>query len=175
MCDCAKCECGVNAKLQKYTEEQRLIQFLMRLNGSYTAVRGNILMMAPFPSISKAYSLPVKEERQRQVKVEVSFLGENASLSVGTNKSLNSYKRNEGKRPQLFCDHCKRTGHTIEKCYKLYGYPSRPVGRGRGANHQGQNTTAYNTWTESDNQEAVSDPQVPLMPSLNAEQSKQLF
>jgi len=23
----------------------------------------------------------------------------------------------------LFCDHCKKTGHIKEKCYKLHGFP----------------------------------------------------
>jgi len=52
MCNCGKCECGVNRRLKKYTEEKKLIQFLMGLNPSYTAMRGNLLMMIPFPSIS---------------------------------------------------------------------------------------------------------------------------
>jgi len=64
-CTYAKCECRVNGKLQKYSEEQKLIQFLMGLNSNYTAVRENILMMTPFPSMSQAYSLLVQEERQR--------------------------------------------------------------------------------------------------------------
>ena len=57
ICTCAKCECGINEKLQSYTKEQRLIQFLIRLNSNYNAIRGNILMMTPFPSMSQAYSL----------------------------------------------------------------------------------------------------------------------
>jgi len=56
-CTYAKCECEINGRLQKYSEEQKLIQFMMGLNSSYTAVRGNILMMTPFPSMSQAYSL----------------------------------------------------------------------------------------------------------------------
>jgi len=75
MCTCAKCECQINCKLNAYTEEQRLIQFLMGLNNSYTAIRGNILMMSPFPSMSQAYSLLIQEERQRQVKAESHFFG----------------------------------------------------------------------------------------------------
>jgi len=59
----------------------------MGLNSSYTAIRGNILMMTPFPSINQAYSLLVQEERQRQVKTETHFLTENASLSVASNKN----------------------------------------------------------------------------------------
>ena len=60
-----KCECEVNGRLQNYTKERKPIQFFMGLNSSYTIVRGNILMMTPFPSISQAYSLLVQEERQR--------------------------------------------------------------------------------------------------------------
>ena len=125
MCCCAKCECGINRKLHNYTEEQRLIQFLMGLNGSYTAVRGSILMMSPFPAMSQAYSLLLQEERQRQVKYELSFLEENASLSAGINKQPSVFKKIENKRSQLFCDHCKRTGHTMEKCYRLHGFPNK--------------------------------------------------
>ena len=62
-CTCSKCECQVNKKLQNYDQEQRIIQFLMGLNESYTAVRGNILMISPFPNLSQVYSLLVQEER----------------------------------------------------------------------------------------------------------------
>ena len=64
-CDCSKCECEINAKLDRYAQEQKIIQFLMGLNESYTSVRGNILMMPPLPSLSQIYSLLVQEERQR--------------------------------------------------------------------------------------------------------------
>ena len=84
MCTCAKCECEVNNKLQKYIEERKLIQFLMGLNSSYTDIRGNILMIVPFPTVSQAYSLLVQEKRQRLVKSESHFLGENASLFYTT-------------------------------------------------------------------------------------------
>jgi len=50
-CTCAKCECAINDKLYNYSKEQRLIQFLMWLNSSYTVIRGSILMMTLFPSI----------------------------------------------------------------------------------------------------------------------------
>ena len=130
-CTCGKCECGINGQLHKYTEEQRLIQFLMGLNGSYTAVRGNILMMSPFPGMSQAYSLLVQEERQRQVKNETHFLSENASLTAGINKPMT--RKHDAKKPALFCDYCKRSGHSMEKCYKIHGYPNKVQGRGRGS------------------------------------------
>ena len=51
-CDCSKCECDVNIKLDRYAQDQKIIQFLMGLNDSYTSVRGNILMMTSLPSLS---------------------------------------------------------------------------------------------------------------------------
>jgi len=88
-------------------------------------------MMTPFPSMSQVYSLLVQEERQRQVKHEPQFLGENALFTVGTTKPVaNLPKRPDNRRSPLFCDHCKKSGHTMEKCYKLHGYPSKPQNRG---------------------------------------------
>jgi len=78
-------------------------------------------MMTPFPSISQAYSLFVQEERQRQVKTETHFHNENASLSIGISKQSPMPNRIDNRRQTLFCDHCKRIGHTIDKCYKIHG------------------------------------------------------
>jgi len=178
ICTCAKCECEVNAKLFTYAEDQKLIQFLMGLNGSYTAIRGSILMMVPFPSISQVYSLLIQEERQRQIKNEQPFLSDTASFSAGTAKFSSQSKKPDNKRSSLFCDHCKRPGHIVEKCYKLHGYPSRPQGRGRGGFNQPSSRKACNTWTEqtspgiSANQ---AEQQPPTLPGLNPEQCKQLY
>ena len=46
----------------------------MGLNSNYTAVMGNMLMMTPFLSLIKAYSLLVQEERERQVELRYIFL-----------------------------------------------------------------------------------------------------
>lgn len=37
-CTCKKCECNVNTRLVKYTQEQNMILFLMGLNDTYTSV-----------------------------------------------------------------------------------------------------------------------------------------
>ena len=46
-------------------DQQKLMQFLMGLHESYTAVRGQVLLMHPLPSIRQAYSLVTQEEKQR--------------------------------------------------------------------------------------------------------------
>ena len=83
-CTCCKCECDINGRLHDYFQDQKLIQFLMGLNESYTQVMGNILMINPSPTLSQVYSLLVQEERQRQVKNNAQFQGEGASFNAST-------------------------------------------------------------------------------------------
>jgi len=178
-CNCKKCECEVNGRLEKYDQEKRIIQFLMGLNDSYTAIRGNILMMNHFPSLSQIYSLLVQEERQRQVKTRGDFQTERSSFAAGVKSIPRNFpaKKSEGRRNSLFCEHCKRNGHTVDKCYKLHGYPSNRQG-GRGRNFKGAN----NAW--GDYQDAQTESTTPVtannaanltLPGLNQEQSKQLL
>ncbi|WJZ84138.1 hypothetical protein VitviT2T_003758 [Vitis vinifera] len=46
-------------------DQQKLMQFLMGLNESYSAIRGQILLMNPLPSVHQAYSSVSQEEKQR--------------------------------------------------------------------------------------------------------------
>ena len=41
----------------------------------------------------------------------------------GSNTSFRPSQRSTGQDKRLFyCDHCKITGHTIQRCYKIHGY-----------------------------------------------------
>ncbi|XP_075096203.1 uncharacterized protein LOC142174321 [Nicotiana tabacum] len=57
VCSCAECKCGASEKNNALEERQKLVQFLMGLNESYTSCRGNIMMMNPLPDIDRAYFL----------------------------------------------------------------------------------------------------------------------
>lgn len=50
--------------------------------------------------------------------------GYNTNYNQGQNHNLRGGARlGTQDRRQLYCDHCKMTGHTIQKCYKIHGYP----------------------------------------------------
>jgi len=142
--DISVCSCAFAGKLLKREEKQKLVQFLMGLNDSYNAIRGNILMMNPLPTISQIYSMLIQEEKQRQVRGTGHILTESSSLSVDAytghqmgnqsfkkplNKPEGKAEKNEGKveqfsrRTSLFCDYCMKPGHSIDKCYRLHGFP----------------------------------------------------
>ena len=45
------------------------MQFLMGLIESYSAIRGQILLMNPLPDVAKAYSSIVQKEKQQSLGV----------------------------------------------------------------------------------------------------------
>ncbi|XP_020555141.1 uncharacterized protein LOC110013299 [Sesamum indicum] len=45
----------------------QLMQFLMGLKDSYDHVRSQILMMEPYPNVSKAFSMVLRIEKQKEV------------------------------------------------------------------------------------------------------------
>ena len=116
----------------------------MGLNESYSQIKGQILLMEPFPTINKVYSLLIQEERQRSVGLGNSIHIESTTLAVTSsnvnsnsnfpgffgNSSVYGGKNSKGKdRP--ICTHCGKLGHVMEKCFKLYGFPPgfKPKGK----------------------------------------------
>ncbi|XP_075112347.1 uncharacterized protein LOC142182201 [Nicotiana tabacum] len=63
-CVC-ECNCGGKHKMIKRDQNLKLMQLLMSLNKIFNNARGNILMMEPLPDVSKAYSLVIQDEKQR--------------------------------------------------------------------------------------------------------------
>ncbi|VFQ64705.1 unnamed protein product [Cuscuta campestris] len=114
------CTCGAVQELLKYEQDQRLVQFLMRLNSDYNVTRGNILIMRPLPSIPEAYGILIHEERQRQIQSPTHISPEHTSLSVQTQASFKA--THEDKKIPV-CENCKKKGHRMSKCYRLIGFP----------------------------------------------------
>ena len=54
------CTCG-------HQVEDCTMSFLMGLNETYAAIRGQILLMEPMPPLSKMFSLLLQDEKQRKV------------------------------------------------------------------------------------------------------------
>ena len=87
-CSCGKCVCGVNDKMNdkitSFHRQDSLMQFLNGLNESYSQVKTQILMMEPSPSIDKAFSLLIQEERQRALGFNGDPSVDSTTLSVKT-------------------------------------------------------------------------------------------
>ncbi|RVX15709.1 hypothetical protein CK203_005752 [Vitis vinifera] len=75
-------------------------------------------MMEPIP--------PLTKERQRTINNGISPLSDSIVLSESNLTSANANTGNfasKGKRQRPQCTHCGLQGHSIDKCYKLHGYP----------------------------------------------------
>ncbi|OIT39817.1 hypothetical protein A4A49_63700, partial [Nicotiana attenuata] len=94
-----------------------------------------ILMMNPLPSLARAFSILIQEEKEREVKPN-SQTNYNQQPNFADNAGYTSYNQQGNRignsnyrggysesRPRPFCDYCKKPGHTKERCYKLHGYP----------------------------------------------------
>lgn len=112
VCTCGGCTCGASTKLFKSQQDQRVMQFLIGLNDSYTSTRGSILMRTPLPSIIQVYRILLQEESLREIHSRLSGFHQSKRPVFDTKKST------------LTCTYCKKTGHTVDKCYKLIGFPA---------------------------------------------------
>lgn len=127
------------------------MQFLMGLNESYTAARGQILLMNPLPSVRQAYAAVYQEEKQRHLGTTHTAADSHngAAMAVRNNRPSNygPQRRMEQRSDQSLnnsqggrqsdqdrrrlgsseghpeCTHCGDMGHFVETCYKLISYP----------------------------------------------------
>ncbi|XP_042969209.1 uncharacterized protein LOC122301926 [Carya illinoinensis] len=86
----------------------------------------SILMLEPLPEINKVFSLMVQEEKQREIS-RTSAIDTVAFMSK-MQESKSSGQRfvpgnQQYRRARLICTHCGMTNHTVDKCYKVHGYP----------------------------------------------------
>lgn len=133
-CICvSSCSCGEMKQVLENYHQACLMQFLMGLNETFTQVKGQILLKDPIPQIDKVFSLIRQEERQRSTGYSHNPSYESNALFCKTDASKHAAnKQSYKKREKLVCTHCGLMGHTMDKCYKLHGYPPRYKTRGKG-------------------------------------------
>lgn len=116
-CVCTHCTCQVNARLVEEELSVQLANFLMGLNDTFTAIRGQILMMKPLPTLSQCYAMLVQEESQREPQGSLSI--DNLALDVKTgfnNKNQSQVIVNKKGVDAVVCDFCHMPGHLKDKC-----------------------------------------------------------
>lgn len=113
-----ECTCA-NAKDRKtFADQLKLMQFLMGLNESFSQIRRNLLMQEPLPTVQTAFSIISREESH---KGSVSDNSSKSQPSVFASKGPDFKKR--ARNPNLICKHCNLKDHTIDRFYKLIGFP----------------------------------------------------
>ncbi|XP_031274459.1 uncharacterized protein LOC116132918 [Pistacia vera] len=130
-----QCLCGGTKALADHYQMEYVTSFLMGLHDSFAQVRGQLLLMDPIPPINKVFSLVSQEAHQRNVNVTFVGFGGAESMAFAVKndvaRSDNGQNFPRGQRKDNLnsnkpvCTHCGYVSHTIDKCYKLHGYPPR--------------------------------------------------
>ena len=79
-------------------------------------------MMEPSPSIDKAFSLVIQEERSRALGFNGGNLADSTAFAAKT-QGFNQAGKNIKGNGRPVCSHYSKVGHFMEKCYKLVGFP----------------------------------------------------
>ncbi|GMI87315.1 hypothetical protein HRI_002400800 [Hibiscus trionum] len=114
----SSCDCDASQQKLKHVQQQRLFQFLNGLNDTYDAIRSQLLLMQPLPSVNQAYSMVVQEESQRLYLSGVSPVSDSMAMFSSALVGSNSRRHFSGS-----CDHCGVKGHKRDQCYRLISFP----------------------------------------------------
>ncbi|XP_010532340.1 PREDICTED: uncharacterized protein LOC104808363 [Tarenaya hassleriana] len=121
VCTCRGCTCQANKKLLELLDRRNVVKFLMKLNESYQPARRQILMVDPLPSLSKVYNMIAQEEHQRHASSPSPNSVVFQTTVVSSARPRSPFSSTNKSRP--VCAHCGMQGHTIQRCYKIHGYP----------------------------------------------------
>ncbi|XP_057455232.1 uncharacterized protein LOC130746569 [Lotus japonicus] len=182
------CRCEAIEQVKLFREHDNAIRFLLGLYENFGVVKSQILMSNPFPSIAKVVSIAMQHERQSETednddskalvnaaegkksygKGKASSSGSGSGHN-GFNNSSSSYK-NAGK----YCTHCKKSGHTVEVCYRLHGYPTafKPKTGYNNVSHANNVSGGYDSADDADDSSVVHKDNVDL---FTADQYKRIM
>ncbi|GJX87445.1 hypothetical protein Tco_0339459 [Tanacetum coccineum] len=146
-------------------------EFLMGLDDSYMQLRSNILAREPRPDVKGKYVLISSEDSHRSMVtgsgVETSQRSRSSVFNSSVTNRGNSQrsqtfgnpsrpnnvprpKNNGNKRaiggPTLICEHYGFNGHTIDRCFKLIGYPADFGKRNNSTNNSSNNNQNAQTF-----------------------------
>ncbi|KAM5572249.1 hypothetical protein ABKV19_012354 [Rosa sericea] len=135
------CECEGMNKLANREEKERVMQFLMGLNDSYSTVRGSILMMNPLPDTRKAHGLILQHERQMEAASRHENLPTSHAMQASCAPATPSPSVH---RKPLKCTYCEQEGHLVERCYYIIGFPVGHKWHGKNVKPKNKRPAAHN-------------------------------
>ncbi|GJW71092.1 ribonuclease H-like domain-containing protein [Tanacetum coccineum] len=171
----------------------KLMQFLMGLDDTYMQIRSSILSRETLPDVRSAYAIISSEESHRIATGSVfgtsqrsqtfafnvnapnrgNFQRSQTSTSFSRPSNNNRPNDNESRRTvggsTLVCENCGFNGHTIDKCFKIIGYPADFRKRKAGLNLKRKNVS--NNVVGSSSSNGFSNEQMATLISLIKENS----
>lgn len=119
------CVCNTSNNLLKIQQGQRVLTFLMKLDPDYNQVRSTLLMNKDLPDVTEVYRILLQEECHKGIHKPVPTIEPMAFATEKWKSSPHRRNTNNGRRPNYFCEHCKIAGHSIDRCFKIHGFPNK--------------------------------------------------
>ncbi|XP_004240253.2 uncharacterized protein [Solanum lycopersicum] len=98
------CNCEDSTIYVRHLRSQRLLQFLMGLNESFSSIRSNILSRKPTVTVNEAYAVAAQEENIRALGVS-DKTRDPLTLLAGKSQTYNPRPK-KFVPPRTICDHC---------------------------------------------------------------------
>lgn len=116
------CTCSTSKAIYAINSRNKLMQFLMGLDGAYNPVRDQILRLDPLPFVNKAYSMVLKFKSQKEV---LGTMSNNMDSLVLLNKAQGQFqgKQRKFESRKGHYSYCDMNSHVRESYFKLIGYP----------------------------------------------------
>ena len=155
-------------------EKDRVFKFLSGLRTEFDQERSRILGLQPIQSLREVFNAIKREESRinfmmggpKTAQAEVSALvtekqppsnSDVASAHVSMQKSVSR----KDDKDRLWCDHCQRSRHTRNTCWKLNGRPSNS-GRGVGRGWNSPNGAGRGFQVAADSPKSVTTDSSPI-------------
>jgi len=106
-------------------EKQSSITAMSQFTSGSSAFNANFLDRSEHSSFATQQRSYNSGFQQRGSHISGYKSGQNQGFFYHNSNSTQKTIRfgNRDKRQQLYCDHCKMAGHTVQTCYNLHGYP----------------------------------------------------
>nr|KYP45328.1 hypothetical protein KK1_033114 [Cajanus cajan] len=118
-----------------FRDQDYVMRFLMGLNENFAAVKSQVLLMSPLPTLNRAFSMVIQYERQN------GLIHSNEENQVMINATDGRRFVGKGRGNSRICTYCGKTGHTVDTCYRKHGFP--PSLKSKGSNSSVNCTLNY--------------------------------
>ncbi|GJQ95627.1 ribonuclease H-like domain-containing protein [Tanacetum coccineum] len=164
MIELPKCVCNASKGFKKHNQLLKLMQFLMSLDDSYMQIRSSILSRETLPDVRSAYATISSEESHRVVVGSIAGSSQRNQASAfvqGGGSGLNNNRPSGGSG--LVCENCGFNGHTIDRCFKIIGYPADFGKKKSGQNFKKQSVSNNNFVGKSSSSEFTDEQMATLI------------
>ncbi|XP_070023002.1 uncharacterized protein [Nicotiana sylvestris] len=96
--------------------DKRLLQFLSRLNDTYSQARRHILIKSVEPTLNQAYAMIVEYETHKAANIGLNPVVNGNDITALWSAKVHQQKPK--KNCNIQCEHCKLKGHTKENWAK---------------------------------------------------------